>query len=318
MRALAFMGGALAQLVPDNPKVGVTRANWYEPGLNRTDPDLATHYRTAILPAGRGARVDKAKVEVGVLVVERWILARLRNRRFFSLSELNQAIAELIADLNARPMRRLGISRRDLFVELDRPALKSLPAEPYEYAEWRVRRVAPDYHVDIDGHYYSVPYRLIREQLDVRVTARTVELFRKGERVAVHLRGAGRGRHTTLAEHMPRTSALCRVDACAHPHRRGGDRRQHRQAHRADPRKPAAPRAGLPGLHRHSPPGPPIRRRPAGSGFCDRGLDIGACCSYGSIQSILKHGLDKQPARAARQGELLPDHPNIRGSRYYH
>ena len=134
---------------------------------------------------------------------QRRLRARLRNRRFFSLAELNQAIGELVADLNARPMRRLGVSRRDLFVELDRPALKELPAEPYEYAEWRVRRVGLDYHVDIDGHYYSVPHRLIREQLDARITAHTIELFRKGERVAVHLRGAGRGRHTTIAEHMP-------------------------------------------------------------------------------------------------------------------
>ena len=203
VRALAFMGGVPAQLVPDNPKVGVDRANWYEPGLNRTYLDLATHYRTAILPARPRKPRDKAKVEVGVLVVERWILARLRNRRFFSLAELNQAIGELVADLNARPMRRLGVSRRDLFLALDRPALKELPAEPYEYAEWRARRVGLDYHVDIDGHYYSVPHRLIREQLDARVTAHTIELFRKGERVAVHLRGAGRGRHTTIAEHMP-------------------------------------------------------------------------------------------------------------------
>src|SRR5229473_1188362 len=162
VRALAFMGGVPAQLVPDNPKV-----------------------------------------EVGVLVVERWILARLRNRRFFSLGELNQAIAELVVDLNARPMRRLGVSRRDLFLELDRPALKELPAEPYEYAEWRARRVGLDYHVDIEGHYYSVPHRSIREQLDARITAHTIELFCKGERVAVHLRGTGRGRHTTIAEHMP-------------------------------------------------------------------------------------------------------------------
>src|SRR5258707_11670743 len=124
VRALAFMGGAPAQLVPDNPKVGVTRANWYEPGLNRTYLDLATHYGTAVLPAPPRRPRDKAKVEVGVLVVERWILARLRNRRFFSLAELNQAIGELVTDLNARPMRRLGVSRRDLFLELDYPALK--------------------------------------------------------------------------------------------------------------------------------------------------------------------------------------------------
>jgi transposase len=161
VRALAFIGGVPAQLVPDNPKVGVDRANWYEPGLNRTYLDLATHYRTAILPTRTRKPRDKAKVEVAVLVVERWILARLRNRRFFSLAELNRAIWELVADLNARPMRRLGVSRRDLFVELDQPALKKLPAEPYEYAEWRARRVGLDYHVDIDGHYYSVPHRLM-------------------------------------------------------------------------------------------------------------------------------------------------------------
>ena len=184
IRALAFMGGVPAQLVPDNPRVGVDRANWYEPGLNRTYLDLATHYRTAILPTRVRKPRDKAKVEVAVLVVERWILARLRNRRFFSLAELNQAIAELIADLNARPMRKLGVSRRDLFLELDRPALKELPAEPYQYAEWRVRRVGLDYHIDIDGHYYSVPHRLIREQLDARITERTIELFCKAERIA--------------------------------------------------------------------------------------------------------------------------------------
>jgi transposase len=317
VRALAFMGGVPAQLVPDNPKVGVTRANWYEPGLNRTYLDLATHYRTAILPARPRRPRDKAKVEVGVLVVERWILARLRNRRFFSLAELNRAIGELIADLNARPMRRLGVSRRDLFRELDCPALKPLPAEPYEYAEWRVRRVARDYHVDIDAHYYSVPHRLLGEQLDARITAHTVELFRKGERVAVHLRGAGRGRHTTIAEHMPSshrryaewTLERIRIDAAAigpstakltelilecRPHPE--------QGYRAC--------IGILRLGRQY----GIARLEAA---CDRGLDIGAR-SYGSIQSILKHGLDKQPARAARQGELLPDHPNIRGSRYYH
>jgi len=317
VRALAFMGGVPAQLVPDNPKVGVTRANWYEPGLNRTYLDLATHYGTAILPARPRRPRDKAKVEVGVLVVERWILARLRNRRFFALSELNQAIGELVADLNARPMRRLGVSRRDLFLELDGPALKTLPAEPYEYAEWRVRRVARDYHVDIDAHYYSVPHRLIGEQLDARITAHTVELFRKGERVAVHLRGAGRGRHTTIAEHMPSS------------HRRYAEWTLERI--RIDAAAIGPSTAKLTELILESRPHPEQGYRACigilrlGRQYgaarleaaCDRGLDIGAR-SYGSIQSILKHGLDKQPAPAARQGELLPDHPNIRGSRYYH
>jgi hypothetical protein len=195
-------------------------------------------------------------------------LARLRNRRFFALSELNQAIGELVADLNARPMRRLGVSRRDLFLELDCPALKTLPAEPYEYAEWRVRRVARDYHVDIDAHYYSVPHRLIGEQLDARITAHTVELFRKGERVAVHLRSASRGRHTTIAEHMPSshrryaewTLERIRIDAAAI----GPSTAQLTELILE------SRRAGLSSLHRHPSSGPPIRRRSAGSGLRPR------------------------------------------------
>jgi len=318
VRALAFMGGVPAQLVPDNPKVGVDRANWYEPGLNRTYLDLATHYGTAILPTRSRKPRDKAKVEVAVLVVERWILARLRNCRFFSLAALNRAIAELVADLNARPMRRLGVSRRDLFRELDYPALKSLPAELYEYAEWQPRRVGRDYHVDIDGHYYSVPYRLIRERLDARITERTIELFCKGERIAVHLRGGGRGRHTTIPEHMPSA------------HRRYADWTIERI--RADAAAIGPNTAKLTGLILESRPHPEqgyracigILRLARHYGAdrleaaCDRGLDIGAR-SYGSIQSILKHGLDRRPPPGpAAQGELLPDHPNIRGPRYYH
>src|SRR6516225_5609817 len=317
IRALAFMGGVPAQLVPDNPKVGVDRANWYEPGLNRTYLDLATHYRTAILPTRVRKPRDKAKVEVAVLVVERWILARLRNRRFFSLAELNRAIAELVADLNARPMRRLGVSRRDLFLELDRPALKELPAEPYQYAEWRVRRVGLDYHVEIDGHYYSVPHRLIREQLDARITERTIELFCKGERVAVHMRGTGRGRHTTIPEHMPSA------------HRRYAEWTIERIGIDAAAIGPST--AKLTALILESRPHPEqgyracigilrlVRHYGAErlEAACTRGLEIGAR-SYSSIQSILKHGLDRHPPRPAAQRELLLDHSNIRGPRYYH
>ena len=271
VRALAFMGGVPAQLVPDNPKVGVDRANWYEPGLNRTYLDLATHYRTAILPTRTRKPRDKAKVEVAVLVVERWILARLRNRRFFSLAELNRAIWELVADLNARPMRRLGVSRRELFLELDRPALKELPAEPYQYAEWRARRVGLDYHVDIDGHYYSVPHRLIREQLDARITERTIELFCKGERVAVHLRGGGRGRHTTIPEHMPSahrryaewTIERIRADAAAI-----GPSTAKLVALILESRP--HPEQGYRACDRHPAPGAALRRRPAGGGLRPR------------------------------------------------
>jgi transposase len=317
-RALAFMGGVPAQLVPDNPKVGVDRANWYEPGLNRTYLDMAAHYGTAILPTRVRKPRDKAKVEVAVLVVERWILARLRNRRFFSLAELNEAIAELVADLNARPMRRLGVSRRDLFLELDRPALKPLPETAYEYAEWRLRRVSLDYHVDVDGHYYSVPYRLIRSQVEARLTARTVELFHKGERVAVHLRGAGRGRHTTLTEHMPsshRRHAEWTIERIESTAARIGPSTAKLTTiiltSRPHPEQGYRACLGILRLERQY----GAKRLEAA---CDRGLDIGAR-SYGSIQSILKNGLDRRARGPNPQSELvLPDHPNLRGSRYYH
>ncbi|HUC63963.1 MAG TPA: IS21 family transposase [Stellaceae bacterium] len=318
VRAIAFIGGVPRQIVPDNPKVGVLKANWYEPGLNPTYQDLATHYSTAILPARPRKPRDKAKVEAGVLVVERWILARLRHQRFFSLAELNAAIVTLLADLNDRPMRRLGVSRRQLFEELDRPALAALPSEPYVYAEWRLRRVGLDYHVDIDGHYYSVPHRLLKEQIEARITQRTIELFHKGERVACHVRGGARGRHTTLAEHMPsahrrhagwtidrikRDAAVIGPDTAMLTMLILESRPHPEQGFRAC--------LGILRLARHY----GAQRLEAA---CRRGLDIGAR-SYGSIASILQNGLDRRPPpRAAETSELPLDHANIRGARYYH
>lgn len=317
VRALAFMGGVPRQIVPDNPKVGVLKANWYEPGLNPTYQDFASHYGTAILPARPRRPRDKAKVEVGVQIVERWILARLRNQRFFSLAELNAAIAALLADLNARPMRRLGVSRRQLFEELDRPALGALPAQPYVYAEWRRRRVGLDYHVDIDGHYYSVPHRLLRQEVEARITQRTVELFHRGERVAVHVLGGARGRHTTLPEHMPSA------------HRRHAGWTHERIGREAASIGPDT--AALTQIILESRPHPEqgfraclgILRLARQYGTerleaaCRRGLEIGAR-SYASISSILHNGLDRQPPRKAAAPELPLDHPNIRGPRYYH
>ena len=303
--------------MPDNPKVGVLNANWYEPGLNPTYQDFATHYGTAIVPARPRKPRDKAKVEAGVLVVERWILARLRNQRFFSLSELNAAIARLVIDLNERPMRRLGVSRRRLFEELDRPRLDRLPSEPYVYAEWRLRRVGLDYHVDIDGHYYSVPHRLLKEQVEARITQRTVELFHKGERVACHVRSGIRGRHTTLPEHMPsahRRYAGWTIDRI-----------------RRDAAVIGPDTAKLTALILESRPHPEqgfraclgilrLARQYGASRLeaaCRRGLELGAR-SYGSINSILQHGLDRRPPpRTADIGELPFDHPNIRGAGYY-
>ena len=215
--ALAFLGGVPKLLVCDNLKAGVTAACRYEPGINRTYQDMAAHYGTAILPTRVRRPRDKAKVEVAVLIVERFILARLRNRRFLSLGELNEAIRELLGDLNARLMRKLGASRREFFETIDRPALLPLPAEPYEYAEWRRCRVAPDYHVEVHGHFYSVPSRLIREVVEARITDTTIEVFHRGQRVAAHARSALKRRHTTIAEHMPSAHRrYAELDAGAH------------------------------------------------------------------------------------------------------
>jgi transposase len=190
--------------VPDNTRVAVIKACLYEPQVNRTYAEMAAHYDTAILPARPRRPRDKAKVEVAVLIIERWLLGRLRHRRFYSLAELNATISELLRQLNdERPIRRLGVTRRTLFEELDRPNLNSLPAQPYCFAEWRLRRVGVDYHVELEGHFYSVPYRFARSEVEVRLTPRTVEIFLKGERIAAHLRASGNYRHTTVPEHMP-------------------------------------------------------------------------------------------------------------------
>ena len=179
-------------LVPDNTKVAVIKACLYEPQVNRTYAEMAAHYDTAILPARPRRPRDKAKVEVAVLIIERWLLGRLRRRRFYGLAELNAAIGELLRQLNdERPIRRLGVTRRALFEELDQPNLKSLPAQSYCLAEWRVRRVGVDYHVELEGHFYSVPYRFARSEVEVRLTPRAVEIFLKGERIAAHLRASG-------------------------------------------------------------------------------------------------------------------------------
>src|SRR5271156_1683418 len=213
-RAFEAIGGVPNLLVPDNTKVAVIKACLYEPQVNRTYAEMAAHYDTAILPARPRRPRDKAKVEAAVLIIERWVLGRLRHRRFYSLAELNTAISELLRQLNdERPIRRLGVTRRALFEELDRPNLNSLPAQPYCFAEWRVRhgsspwaegpRVGVDYHVELEGHFYSVPYRFARSEVEVRLTARAVEIFLKGERIAAHLRASGNHRHTTVCEHMP-------------------------------------------------------------------------------------------------------------------
>jgi transposase len=176
VRALEFYSGAPAAFVPDNLKSGVDRAHRYDPDLNRAYAEFAGHYGLAILPARVRKPRDKAKVETGVQIVERWILARLRDRRFFSLTELNAAIDSLRTELNERAFQKLDGSRRSRFIELDRPALKALPARAYEYAQWKCAKVHPDYHIEVEHAYYSVPYQHIGARVEVRVSARMIEI----------------------------------------------------------------------------------------------------------------------------------------------
>jgi transposase len=203
LRTFEFMGAVPALLVPDNLKSAIKRACRYEPEATSTYADMARHYGTAILPARPFHPRDKAAVEAGVLLVQRWILARLRHRQFFALAELNAAIRALLIDLNQRPFKKLHGSRSSAFAQIDLPAMAPLPATRYEFAEWKAAIVNIDYHVEIEGHYYSVPHSLVRLKLEVSYSATTVECFFKGKRVAAHVRSHSRGRHTTLAEHMP-------------------------------------------------------------------------------------------------------------------
>ncbi|GAI57820.1 unnamed protein product, partial [marine sediment metagenome] len=190
---------------PDNLKAGVTNPCRYEPDINPTYQDLAEHYGAVVIPARAGKPKDKAKAESAVLVAERWILAALRNHSFFSVTEINKAIAPRLPELNNRKFQRLDTTRRELFETIDKPALKPLPSRPYEYAEWKKARVNIDYHIEIYRHYYSVPYQLVKEEVDARVTDTTVEVLFKNRRVASHLRSYKEGGFTTLPEHMPKS-----------------------------------------------------------------------------------------------------------------
>jgi transposase len=203
VRAFEFFGGVPTACVIDNLKSGVTRAHRYDPQLNPAYAELAQHYDVTILPARVRKPRDKATVEGAVLIVERWILAKLRDRQFFSLPELNQAIAGLLIEYNARAFQKLDGSRASRFAELDRPALKPLPPRRYEYAQWKSAKVHLDYHIEIAHAYYSVPYRHIHRQVDVRLTARMVEIFLARQLIATHIRSNQRGARMTVAAHRP-------------------------------------------------------------------------------------------------------------------
>jgi transposase len=319
VRMFDYISGCPRLLVPDNLKSGVNKASFYDPEINRTYGRMAEHYGIGVVPARPYRPRDKAKVEAGVRVAQFFILGRMRNRKFFSLTECNQAIREVLTDLNGRVMRRLKVSRSDLYLEIEKPALRPLPATAYEYAEWKKARVNLDYHVELLGHYYSVPHGLIRQEVDARITAGGVEIFHRGSRIAAHVRlyvtGAGH-HHVTLAEHMPRahrhysdwSEARFRSSAAAiGPNTEGfviavlASRKHPEQGFRSC--------IGI--LNR-------LRgiERERAEAACARAVEIGALSSK-SLGSILDNNLDKKPRRKA-DADLPLFHTNIRGGGYYH
>lgn len=316
VRMFAFLGGVPKVVVPDNLKSAVLKADRYDPGLNRTYAEMAEHYGTAVLPARPRKPRDKAKVEVAVQVAQRWILARLRNRRFFSLAELNTAIRWLRDELNMRQMRGYGASRADLFATLDRPHLQPLPAEAYAFARWKRARVAPDYHVEVDSSWYSVPFGLIRAEVDVRVCGGIVEIFHKGQRVASHLRCPGRRSHVTEPDHMPsahrRHAEWTPARMLAQAAKLGPSVTAFCEAVMADRPHPEQGFRTCMGVLALVKSYDATRLDAA----CRRGLTIKAR-SVASIRSILKNGLDRAFFEESPEDRPLR-HANIRGQGYYH
>ena len=315
-RAFEYFGCAPKIVVPDCLKAAVSRACRYEPDINPTYAVMASHYGICVIPARPARPRDKAKVENGVLIAKRWILSLLRHRRFYTLAALNTAIGELLERLNNRALRKLKKSRRELFLLFDQPNALALPQHAYEFAEWKIATVHIDYHIEIDQHYYSVPYELKGDKLHVRFTAHTVEAFRKGQRVACHLRSYVPYHHTTLKEHMPpahqkysdwsparlirwaentgpHTARLVRtiIDSRAHP----------QQGYRSC--------LGILNLEKHY---PTERLENAAA----RALRYGNL-SLKALRKILETGLDRLEEKNSSSA-VLPPHDNIRGSQYYH
>jgi transposase len=312
----AFLGGCTALIVPDNLRSGVTRAHRYEPEINPSYAEMAAHYGCAVIPARPRKPRDKAKAESGVLVVERWILAALRHRTFFSIAEANEAIAERLTWLNARPFKKLEGSRASLFAELDRPALRQLPPAPYEFAVWKTATVNVDYHVEVDRHWYSVPYGLVGERCDIRVTAGIVEVLHRGRRVASHPRSDDQRRFTTDAAHMPEA------------HRRHAEWSPSRIVAWAGGTGPAT--AALVAAIMASRPHPEQGFRSClgimrlGRRYGDERTEAAAAralairaLSYRSVESILRNGLDSLPLPGSEPVTTIGDHANVRGAGYY-
>jgi len=316
VRMFAHLGAVPKLVVPDNLRSGVRQPCRYDPDANPTYQEMAAHYEVGVLPARSGKPRDKAKAEAGVLIVERWILARLRNHTFFSLTEVNREIRRLCDELNDRPFQKLPGTRRSLFESTERPLLRPLPVEPYIFAEWRKAVVNIDYHIAVDHHFYSVPHRLLRERVDVRLSASIVEIFHDGKRVAMHPRSRHPGRATTDPLHRPKAhrehlafppSRLVRWAEKTGPETAAVVTRILQE--RLHPEQGYRPCLGILRLgDRYS----PTRLEAA----CRRARHIRGV-SYRSIKSILEHGLDQLPLEEQATLELPQEHDNIRGPTYF-
>jgi transposase len=316
-RAFEFLGGVPELVIPDNLKSAVSKPCRYEPDLNPSYQELAEHFGTAVIPARVRKPKDKSKAEVGVQIVERWIMARLRKQTFFCLADANAAIRVLLTDLNSRPFKKLPGSRKEAFEALDRPMLKPLPANAYTFSQWQKVRAGFDYHVTVDGHYYSVPYQLRGQQLEARITATSIECFVQRKRVASHVRSYQKGRHTTVSDHMPKghqdyadwtPQRLIRWAAKMGPQTAAVTEiilasRQHAQQ---------AFRSAM-GLISLAKAYTPERLEAA----CALAM-VGEAANYKSVKSILKTKLDQQPRQPSFPTTQPIAHDNIRGGHYYH
>ncbi len=317
VRAFDYFGCVPEIVVPDQLRSAVSGPHRYDPDVNPTYLEMAQHYGVVIIPARPRKPKDKAKVEAGVLLAQRWILACIRNRTFFTLDELNQAIAELLERLNARPFQKLEGCRRSAFESIDRPAMRPLPATRYIVAEWKSAKVDIDYHVAFDDRLYSVHYALVGARVDVRATTTTVEILHGGERVAAHRRSYGPlGTATTLEQHRPKShrdygawppsrmigwAATIGVSAAAVAERILADRPHPEQGYRSC-------RALIRTAARYG--------HPRTEAACARALAIGNPTRK-SVEAILKSGLDRLALSDEPANTNVTDHENIRGGAYY-
>ena len=316
IHAFEYFNGVSDILVPDNPLVAVSKACRYEPDLNPVYLSLAQHYGTAIIPARPYKPKDKAKVEAGVLLVTRWIIAALRHHTFFSIEELNVKIKELLKMLNTRKFRKLNSSRRELFETLERPCLKPLPAERYRYIGFKRPTVNIDYHVEVEKRYYSVPYQLVGKKVEVFLSVDTVEVFLNNRRIVTHKRSCQAGTYTTITEHMPKS------------HQKHLEWTPSRIIHWAEQTGPATAKVVETILSTRPHPEQGFRSclgiMRLGKKYTPERLEAAATrairirgCSYKSIDSILKNGLDRVPMEEPKEVSVYIQHDNIRGKEYY-